>query len=87
MRVRLITRSAFGMFLGASVADYMRRSLVRRGVTIQEHTTIAAVRGGEAQTQAGTTIPFDLCLWTGGFAVPSLQERLLSVGVKENGLC
>ncbi|MEP7199046.1 MAG: FAD-dependent oxidoreductase [Chloroflexota bacterium] len=84
LRVRLITRGAFGMFLGPQVADYMRRSLVRRGVLIQDHTTITEVRGDEVRTQAGNAIPFDLCLWAGGFAVPALA-RAAGLAVNERG--
>lgn len=75
LRVHLVTRGAFGLFVSKTAADYMRQSLHRLGVTLQEQTTIAEIRMSEAVTTMGECIPFDLCLWTGGFAVPQLARE------------
>jgi NADH dehydrogenase len=80
LHVQLITRGAFGMFLGKPVAAYMRQALNRLGVIIQDHTTVREVEAGHVVTTAGATIPYDLCLWTGGFSVPRVaREAGLSV--------
>jgi NADH dehydrogenase FAD-containing subunit len=84
LRVRLVTSGEFGMFLGREVAAYMRQSLSRRGVNIQDRTTIAEIRSGEVLTDAGAMMACDLCLWTGGFTVPSLA-REAGLAVNEGG--
>lgn len=80
LRVTLITRGAFGLFSNDKIAAYMRLSLDRLGVTMIDHTTIAEVRAGGVRTASGETIPYDLCLWTGGFSLlPLAREAGLSV--------
>jgi len=74
LRVQLVTRGEFGMFLNEPVAAYMRLALTRLGAMIQDHTTVTAVRANEIQTEAGM-IPHDLCLWAGGFAAPPLARE------------
>lgn len=84
LSVQLVTKSVFGKFANADVAGYMRRSLEKLGVTIQDHTAIREVRAGQALTQAGAVLPFDLCLWAGGFAVPQLAKQA-GLAVNERG--
>lgn len=84
LRVQLVTRSAFGRFTNASISGYMERSLERLGVSIHAHTTIREVRAAEAETETGEIIPFDLCLWAGGFSVPKLA-REAGLAVNERG--
>ena len=83
LRVKLVTRGKFGQSLGQPVAAYMRRTLTRLGVTIQDGTTVTAVKSNELETDAGP-IPFDLRLWAGGFTVPSLA-RESGLTVNERG--
>ena len=83
LRVKLVTRGKFGQSLGQPVAAYMRRTLTRLGATIQDGTTVNAVKSNELETDAGP-IPFDLCLWAGGFTVPSLA-RESGLAVNERG--
>lgn len=84
LRVHLVTRGGFGHFTSKGVADYMRRSLDRLGVTIQEHTTITEVHADQALTASGEYLPFDVCLWAGGFSVPRLA-REAGLAVNEHG--
>ncbi len=74
LRVHLVTRGAFGQFLGESVTAYMRQSLEQRRVMIQDHTTVADVRANDIQTNAGA-VAYDLCLWAGGFVAPPLARE------------
>lgn len=83
LRVHLITRGPFEQFLGGKIADYMRRSLEQLGVTIRDSTTVTEVRPREIATNAGI-IPYDLCLWTGGFVAPPLA-RESGLTVNERG--
>lgn len=82
--VKLVTRGEFGSFTNKTVADYMRHSLGRLGVTIQDHTSIAAVEKDHALTASGDSVPFDVCLWAGGFTVPQLA-REAGMAVNDRG--
>lgn len=83
LKVQLVTRGEFGRFTNKPIADYMRRSLERLGVSIQDHTAIAEVRADKAVTASGAEIPFDLCLWAGGFSAHRLAgESGLAVNVR-----
>jgi NADH dehydrogenase len=80
LRIHLVTAGKFGDFRNQRVADYMEKSLRRRDIAVQDETTITELRAHEAVTDTGTTIPFDLCLWTGGFkALPLAREAGLAV--------
>ncbi|MCI0390077.1 MAG: FAD-dependent oxidoreductase [Acidobacteria bacterium] len=84
LQVSLITRGEFGAFISPKVAAYMRQSLGRLGVTIRDRTTVARVNAREVITDCGDAHGFDLCLWAGGFAVPSLA-RQAGLAVNERG--
>lgn len=83
LQVTLITRGGLGLFWNDKIAAFMRQSLERLGVTMVDHTTITEVRAGDVRTASGETIPYDLCLWTGGFSLPAIaREAGLSVNDK-----
>ncbi len=84
LQVQLVTRGEFGAFLGGTVATYMQKQLRGRGVDVRDHTTIAQVEEHAAVTAAGDTLPFDVCVWTGGFTVPALA-REAGLAVNERG--
>jgi NADH dehydrogenase FAD-containing subunit len=75
LRVHLVTQGGLGMALGKGVADYMRRSLQRLGVTITEHADVAEVRATSVLTAQGQEIPHDICVWAGGFVAPSVARE------------
>lgn len=83
VQVELYTRGAFASYWNGPVSSYMRRSLEERRVVIHEHTTVTALRANALVTASGETIPFDVCLWSGGFAVPRLaREAGLAVNAR-----
>jgi NADH dehydrogenase len=84
LHVRLVTQGEFGQFINPHVAAYMRHSLYRLGVAIQDQTTIVELRAQAALTASGEVLPFDVCLWTGGFTVPRLA-REAGLAVNERG--
>ncbi len=84
LQVQLVTEGEFGHAFGTSIATYMRASLARLGVTLQDHTTITELRAAEAVTANGGRLAFDVCLWTGGFTVPRLA-REAGLAVNERG--
>ena len=83
LQVKLVTRGDFEEFPSQPIAAYMRRRLTQLCVTIQDGTTVTAVHANELETDAGP-IPFDVCLWAGGFTVPMLA-RESGLAVNERG--
>jgi NADH:quinone reductase (non-electrogenic) len=75
LRVSLITRGELAAFFGGKIQSHIVQSLKRLGVSIQERITVASVDANELVTQDGVTIPFDVCLWAGGFGVPPLAHE------------
>jgi NADH dehydrogenase len=75
IKVHLVTQGPFGLFLGKTVANSIRRSLTRVGVEITERTAVAAVRAHSVVIDQGSEIPCDLCLWMGGFVAPPLARE------------
>ncbi len=75
IKVHLVTRGPFSLFLGKTVASSIRRSLTRLGVEIIDQTTVAAVRAHSVVLDQAGEIPCDLCVWTGGFVAPSLARE------------
>ena len=75
LNVRLVTQGSFGQFLGNAVATSIRRSLTRIGIEISDHTTVTAVHPRSVITAQGNEIPYDLCLWMGGFVAPPLARE------------
>jgi len=84
LQVQLVTQGAFAQAFGMRIGAYMRKSLVRLGVSIQDQTTIAQLGAAEATTADGARLPFDICLWTGGFTVPRLA-REAGLAVNDRG--
>lgn len=83
LSVTLLTRGPFGQTFGKGITRYMRRSLERLGVTIQDHTAVTEITPTEIYTNSGT-FPYDLCLWAGGFVAPPLA-RESGLAVNERG--
>jgi NADH dehydrogenase len=75
IKVHLVTRGPFSLFLGKTVASSIRRSLTRVGVEIIDQTTVAAVRAHSVAIDQGSEISCDLCVWTGGFVASSLARE------------
>ncbi len=84
LHVSLVTRGRLGEFLGGKIQSYIVTSLEQLGVDIQDGMAIARVESHELITTSGDSIPFDLCLWAGGFAVPPLA-RESGLAVNERG--
>ena len=82
IRVRLAARDAFEENLSRKGAQHVLRTFARLGVEVREHTAVTRVNAEAAVTSTGDTIPFDLCLWTGGFRASSLARE---AGLAVNG--
>ena len=84
LRVSLVTRGELAGFWGGKIQSHILKTLTRLGVSIRDHTGVARVGPHEITTEDGESIPFDLCLWAGGFAVPALA-RDSGLAVNERG--
>jgi len=75
LNVTLVTRRSFARNLSAGARAHIRKAFDRFGITFLENTAITKLEAGQALTQQGTTIPFDVCVWVGGFAVSGLARQ------------
>ncbi len=62
----MISRSRCGDFKGPRVESAVRTELARLGVNMIDRETITEVRPTEVMTDKGRSVPFDICVWSGG---------------------
>jgi NADH dehydrogenase len=84
LHVSLITRGRLAAPLGSAVQTRLAQGLRRLGVSIIENTAVASIDATQLTTADGSVIPTDLCLWAGGFSVPTLA-RDVGLAVNERG--
>jgi NADH dehydrogenase FAD-containing subunit len=75
LTVTLATRGHLGDGFSPAAAAHLRRRLTALGVALQEESEITAVEPGRALLAGGEPLPFDLCVWCGGFAAPALARE------------
>lgn len=54
--------------------EHLERTLERLGIAVREDATVVAVEAGQAWCADGSALPFDLCVWAGGFVAPPLAR-------------
>ncbi len=84
LRITVATRRSFGPQLSPAAGGHIRKAFNRLGIQFVENTAIVQLHEHGALTERGETIPFDVCAWVGGFAVPDLARRA-GMRVNENG--
>ncbi|MGH4024262.1 MAG: NAD(P)/FAD-dependent oxidoreductase [Pseudonocardiaceae bacterium] len=72
LRMELVSRDRPGWWLSERARAYLAESLDRLAVTVRPGRSIVEVRPGELVAADGGRIPFDACLWAGGFRVPGI---------------
>jgi NADH dehydrogenase FAD-containing subunit len=82
LRVTLLGAGSLDTGYTARGARHLRRVMKRLKVEVIEHRAVREVRAGELVTDT-EPVPFDLCLWAGGFAVPELAR---AAGLPVNAL-
>ena len=76
VEVTMIARSRCGDFKrDAGVENALRRELAHFGVRIIDHATALEVRANEVVVAGGKEIPFDICVWSGGFRSSALARE------------
>jgi NADH dehydrogenase FAD-containing subunit len=79
LKVTLLTRGELGDFLSKRGQAYVKGAFKRLGIEVIEGRTARAIQAGEVMTEGGA-VPFDLCVWAGGFrAAPLAREAGLAV--------
>jgi NADH dehydrogenase FAD-containing subunit len=72
LEVELVTSGRPGGWLAAKGQRYLDKSFAKLGVRVRANAAIAAVEPDRVRLADGTAIPFSVCIWAGGFAVPEL---------------
>ncbi len=67
-----------------TIQSHIVKTLTRLGVAVRGQMEVVRVEPHALVTSVGDSIPFDLCLWAGGFAVPALA-RESGLAVNERG--
>jgi NADH dehydrogenase FAD-containing subunit len=75
LHITLVTRRSFARNLSAGAQTHIRRAFDRFDILFREYTTITRLTEHDALTEQGEKIPFDVCIWVGGFAVSDLAQR------------
>jgi len=73
LKVTLVSGPAPGHHLSDKARTYLAHAFDDLGILVQSGRRVTEVQDGRLLTD-GATIPFDLCVWAGGFRVPALAE-------------
>ncbi|MGH8867066.1 MAG: NAD(P)/FAD-dependent oxidoreductase, partial [Actinomycetes bacterium] len=72
LQVLLVSARPAGDWLAPRGRARLDRAFDRLGVTRRTGERVVEVRDGALLMEGGGTVPFDACLWAGGFTVPRL---------------
>src|SRR5260221_796923 len=87
IKVSLVTQGSLALSWDKSVAEAIRRRLVRLGVEIVEQSEVRAVRAHSVALDQGRELACDLCIWTAGFVIqPLAREAGLAVNERDQML-
>ena len=75
LRVTLATRGRVGDDYSAAGSGHLRQRLADSGVSILDGAGIVGLEPGRALVADGSAVPFDLCVWAGGFEAPALARE------------
>jgi NADH dehydrogenase FAD-containing subunit len=85
--VSLVTRGPLALSWDTSVAEAIRRRLVRLGIEIVEQSQVQAVHSHRVVLDQGRELACSLCIWTAGFVVkPLAREAGLAVNERDQML-
>jgi NADH dehydrogenase FAD-containing subunit len=80
--VELVTAGRVGGWLSPKGQRYLAKSFRRLNVQVRENARVAEIRADQLVLSDGATVPFTVCLWAGGFIVPTLAR---DSGLKVDG--
>jgi NADH dehydrogenase FAD-containing subunit len=73
LQVTLLSASEVGEDLSEAGRAHLRKSLMRLGVTL-EKGRVLRIQAGAVELEE-RSLPFDACLWAGGFSVPAVVRQ------------
>jgi NADH dehydrogenase len=74
IEMTMVCSSRCGNIKGARVENAIRGELSRLGVRMIDQTTVTEVRSADLVTDEGRSIPFDICVWSGGLRSPPVAS-------------
>ncbi len=80
LKITLITADTFGEKVSQKGRKHLKQVFDRLHINVVDKATIQQVTASEVCYEGGT-LPYDLCLWTSGFSVPTLARQS---GIKVN---
>ncbi len=80
----LATKGVLGEELSPRGQQHLRRAFDRLNIDVLDQRMITSIHAHHAVGDDETTIPFDICLWSGAFAVPTLAHHA-GLPVNEHG--
>ena len=72
--VSIITQGTLGAFKNAKVEQHFKDGLSKQEIHYHEEMRVIEVREGELVLADRPSIPFDLCLWAGGFTCQPMAQ-------------
>ncbi len=82
--VSLVTSGRFAAFKGPRVERHIRDAFRQQDISVHEGNKILAIEAGRLVLANGELMPFDFCLWAGGFRALPLA-RAAGFTVNERG--
>lgn len=80
LRVTMVASGSLDTGYSPEGARHLKATLNRLGIELLEHRSISAIDNRRAFLEDGSELPFDSCVWAGGFQPPALaRESGLSV--------
>lgn len=83
LKVTLITGDEFGAKVSQHARKYLKKVFDRLHIKVIDNATVQQISADEVRFDGGA-LPYDVCLWTSGFAVPELA-RQSGIMVNEKG--
>ncbi len=87
IRTRLVSASTPGGWLSDKGRRYLDDTFADLGVSVVEHARVVRVESTHLVLADGTRMPYELCVWAGGFTVPTLARTAgLAVNATDRAL-
>lgn len=75
VRLQLVSASTPGGWLSGKGRRYLRATLAELGIEVVDGARVGHVEPGSLVLADGRRVAFDLCVWAGGFTVPTLARK------------
>jgi NADH dehydrogenase FAD-containing subunit len=72
--VTIVTAGDFAKFKGEHIQKHIQSAMMEQGIHVIDHQPVKAIQHNELILDNGETLPFDICLWAGGFIAPPIAQ-------------